>query len=73
MGTLAGMLSVEAEQYRRRIAELGAERDDLRTKLAEAEATIESQGRDHDSATCSLGPLCPWCEIATLREQLEDS
>lgn len=47
--------------------------------LAAARDTLASQGRDHKQP-CTLGSLCPWCEIervrereAKLREALEDA
>lgn len=39
----------------------------LRGELAEAAATLETQGRVHNEQTCVLGSLCPWCKISRLR------
>ena len=51
--------------YKDRIADLEAERDELKTLL-------ESQGRDH-AQPCGLGTLCPWCHAENLEAELAEA
>lgn len=80
----ADELKAEIERLRKQVKELDAS-DELRAtalggaanlveqlqgRIAELEGVIESQGRDHDAATCTMGSLCPWCEIERLKKEL---
>ncbi len=40
--------------------------NELRARVEELEVRLFDGGREHDAETCSLGPLCPWCEIQRL-------
>jgi hypothetical protein len=60
----ADELTNMAKEYEAKIA-------DLERQLAEAKERIFDGGRNHDGDTCTLGSLCPWCEIERLKELVE--
>lgn len=44
---------------------------ELNEQITALQATLETQGREH-KIPCSLGALCPWCEITDLQARIKE-
>ncbi|REK40924.1 MAG: hypothetical protein DWQ20_00930 [Actinobacteria bacterium] len=41
-------------------------------RIAELEARVFDQGREHAAKSCNLGPMCPWCHIEACRSRIAE-